>query len=221
MRIAPAPSPEAGYRYGVVLLVAFAVTVFFTLAPDTSLTRVIGLVVVTGMLVVAIVTGRGNAVLRGGTTIAAIVAGVAAMVAIAAEGAPTWVGSAIGAGLVVGTMAELVTGMIRMLRDRGVTVQAVSGALAIYLLLGLFFSLLVSAAAHAGASDYFAEGTDGSQSQHVYYVFTTMTTTGYGDLTPGHSFGRAIAVVAMLVGQIYLVTVIAMLVGNLRRHRDA
>ncbi len=44
-----------------------------------------------------------------------------------------------------------------------------------------------------------------------------MTTTGYGDFTPATAFGRAIAVVAMLVGQIYLVTVIAMLVGNLRR----
>ena len=123
--------------------------------------------------------------------------------------------------LVTGTIIELVGGLVRMLRERGVTVQAVSGALAIYLLLGLFFTLIVSAAAHASSADYFKQGTDGSESEHVYYVFTTMTTTGYGDLTPAHSFGRTLAVVAMLVGQIYLVTVIAMLVGNLRRRTSS
>lgn len=219
MRIGP--GPEAAYRYGVVLLSAFAAVVFFTLAPDTSLTRAIGLVLVTGMLVVAVVTGRGNAVLRGGTTLVAITAGLAATIAIVADGAPTWVGSAIGAALVVGTIAELVSGLARMLGERGVTIQAVAGALAIYLLLGLFFTLLVSAAAHAGSNAYFAQETDGTASQHVYYVFTTMTTTGYGDLTPATSFGRTVAVVTMLVGQIYLVTVIAMLVGNLRRRRGA
>jgi hypothetical protein len=48
-----------------------------------------------------------------------------------------------------------------------------------------------------------------------------MTTTGYGDLTPGQRGGRAVAVLEMLTGQIYLVTVISLLVGNLRRRRDA
>ncbi|MBB4665021.1 potassium channel family protein [Conexibacter arvalis] len=218
MRIGP--GPEAAYRYGVVLLIAFAAVVFFTLAPDTAVTRAIGLVLVTLTLAFAVVTGRGDAVRRGGTTLVAIVAGIAATIAIVVDGAPTWVGSAIGAALVIGTIGELASGMVRMLRDRGVTIQAVSGALAIYLLLGLFFSLVVAAAAHAGSGAYFAQGTDGTASDHVYYVFTTMTTTGYGDLTPADSFGRALAVVAMLVGQIYLVTVIAMLVGNLRR-RDS
>jgi hypothetical protein len=193
--------------------------VLLTLLPDDRGTRLAGLILITLMLVVAVVTGRGGAVLRGGTIVVAIVGGTVAMAMIAIEEAPSWVGSAIGAALICGTIAELTTGLVRLLQERGVTVQAVFGALAVYLLLGLFFTLVVSAAAHASSGDYFAQGTDGSESQHVYYVFTTMTTTGYGDLTPAHAFGRTVSVVAMLVGQIYLVTVIAMLVGNLRRHR--
>jgi hypothetical protein len=215
MRIGP--GQEAGYRYGVVLLIAFLAICTLTLLPDSDATRAVGLSFITAMLVVAVVTGRGGKVMRGWATAAVILLGAAAAVAVVAEDLPTWVGSAIGAALVTGTIAELVGGLVRLLRDRGVTVQAVSGALAIYLLLGLFFSLVVSAAAHAGSGDYFAQGTDGTESEHVYYVFTTMTTTGYGDLTPAHAFGRTVSVVAMLVGQIYLVTVIAMLVGNLRR----
>ena len=53
----------------------------------------------------------------------------------------------------------------------------------------------------------------------MYFSFTTLTTTGYGDYTAALRGGRALAVLEMLVGQLYLVTVIAMLVGNLRRHR--
>ena len=47
-----------------------------------------------------------------------------------------------------------------------------------------------------------------------------MTTTGFGDLSPATRGGRAVAVLEMLTGQIYLVTVISLLVGNLRRQRD-
>lgn len=211
---------EANFRYGVVLLFAFVSVVFFIVTPDRPATRVIGLLLMTTMLVVAVVTGRGGAVVRGWTTAGVAVFGLAAAIAVALEGAPAWLGAVVGCVVVVGTIAELVAGLARMLQRKGVTVQAVFGALAVYLLVGLFFALLVTSAAHIGSSDFFAQGTDGTQSQHVYYAFTTMTTTGYGDLTPATPLGRAIAVVAMLVGQIYLVTVIALLVGNLRRRGE-
>jgi hypothetical protein len=54
----------------------------------------------------------------------------------------------------------------------------------------------------------------------VYFSFTSMTTTGYGDLTPATPAGRAISVLEMLIGQIYLVTIISLLVGNLRRRDE-
>jgi len=44
-----------------------------------------------------------------------------------------------------------------------------------------------------------------------------LTTTGFGDLTARTAPGRALAVLEMLIGQLYLVTVIATLVGNLSR----
>ena len=111
-------------------------------------------------------------------------------------------------------------GLMRMLRTQGVTVQAVAGALAVYLLLGIMFAFAVGFAARVGSGDYFAQGIDGTESQHVYFSFTSMTTTGYGDLTPATRAGRAIAVLEMLIGQIYLVTIISLLVGNLRRRDE-
>ena len=55
----------------------------------------------------------------------------------------------------------------------------------------------------------------------VYFSFTTLTTTGYGDLTPVTQLGHALAVVEMLTGQLYLVTVIGVLVGDLVGRRRA
>ncbi len=61
------------------------------------------------------------------------------------------------------------------------------------------------------------QGPHEALSEQVYFSFTTMTTTGYGDLTPATNVGHALAVLEMLLGQIYLVTVIGLLVGNLTR----
>jgi hypothetical protein len=214
------PQAEAAYRYGAVLALALISVVFFIVAPERPLSRAIGLVLVASMLLVVVITGRGRAVLRGwAATIAALVA-IGVGIAVAADGLPLWIGSGVGVVLIGGTLWELVTGLARMLRTQGVTIRAVSGALAVYLLFGLLIAQLVTVGAHIGDGDFFAQGTDGTQSQHVYWAFTTMTTTGYGDLTPATAYGRALSVIAMLVGQIYLVTVIAMLVGNLRRRTD-
>ena len=59
---------------------------------------------------------------------------------------------------------------------------------------------------------------------YLYFSFVTQTTVGYGDLTAAGGFGRALAVLEALIGQLYLVTVIALLVSNLgsarRRARE-
>ena len=115
------------------------------------------------------------------------------------------------------TIAVILGGLVRLVQDDGVGVQTVFGALAIYLLVGLTFGFLIGAFATGFDGNYFAQGTDGVQSQRVYFSYTVLTTTGFGDLTARTAPGRALAVLEMLIGQLYLVTVIATLVGNLSR----
>ncbi len=57
----------------------------------------------------------------------------------------------------------------------------------------------------------------GDQNDFLYFSLATLTTTGYGDLTAAGELGRTLAVLEALLGQIYLVTVVALLVSNLRR----
>ena len=47
----------------------------------------------------------------------------------------------------------------------------------------------------------------------------TLTTVGYGDLTAAGGFGRSLAVLEAMFGQMYLVTVVALLIANLRPAR--
>jgi hypothetical protein len=110
-------------------------------------------------------------------------------------------------------------GLFRLIRDEGVTVEAVAGALAIYLMVGLLFASAIGFVAHVGAGPYFTETRRASNGDVVYYSFTVLTTTGFGDYTAARPVGHALAVIEMLAGQLYLVTVIGVLVGNYTARR--
>ena len=195
---------------------------FSILAPDTTLGRAIAVLLQGTMLLAVIATARENAWSRdsrgfaAGSTVAAVV-GLAVLVEL--EVVASWVSSAATAAAVLAVLVILTRGIVRLVRERGVTVQAVSGALTTYLLIGLEFALVVRVIVGISSHPYFAQVTNAAvtQSQEIYFSFTTLTTTGYGDLSPVLSAGRALSVLEMLTGQIYLVTVIGLLVGNLRR----
>ena len=51
---------------------------------------------------------------------------------------------------------------------------------------------------------------------YLYFSYTTLTTVGFGDLTAGTDLGRMLAVVEALMGQLYLVTVVAFIVATRR-----
>ena len=93
--------------------------------------------------------------------------------------------------------------------------QSVQGALCVYVLLGLMFAFFYGTVAVLGDGDFFAQGTDGDRSVRVYFSFVTLATVGYGDYTAAHDVGRTLAIVEGLSGQLYLVTVIALLVSRI------
>ncbi|MFQ1002650.1 potassium channel family protein [Modestobacter sp. SSW1-42] len=98
----------------------------------------------------------------------------------------------------------------RLLRHREVGLRTVTGAIAVYLLLPItFFFLFLGVEATQG--DFFGrpEGT----TTFMYFSLATITTTGYGDLTPVTPLGRLLASAEALTGQLFLVTFVALLVG--------
>jgi hypothetical protein len=91
--------------------------------------------------------------------------------------------------------------------------------LALYLLLGMLFALVYGAMDRLGGDPVFAGGQAATASNCLYFSFTTLTTVGYGDLVARTDLGHTLAVSEALIGQIYLVTVVSVLVSNLGRSR--
>jgi voltage-gated potassium channel Kch len=96
----------------------------------------------------------------------------------------------------------------------------VLGALSVYLLIGLFFASVYGVIASIGSGPLFAQALgDGSSIDWTYFSFVTLTTVGFGDITARADIARVLAVSEALLGQIYLVTVVALLIGNIGRER--
>jgi Ion channel len=217
IRRTPGDVSDAGvaqYRYGVVFILVMCVVVFVIVAPDGNGSRAVTFAMIGAALLVAICTSRERSVVLrrravvGGTTIAVVT------VLTAAGVLPRSITLAVGAAMTLAVPATLAGGLLRLVRERGATVQAVAGGLAIYLLLGLAFAAVVGFVEAVEPTHYFAQIASATSSDRVYYSFTVLTTTGFGDLTAAHGAGRALAVTEMLVGQIYLVTVISVLIGR-------
>ena len=121
--------------------------------------------------------------------------------------------------LVFTALPSIAIGLIRQLkRDQTVTIRTVFGALCTYMLLIISFASAFAIVDLVQDQNFFDEGAEYDQfGDFVYFAVTTITTLGIGDLTPATDFGRSLTGMLTLIGQIYLVTVVALIVGNLGR----
>ena len=99
----------------------------------------------------------------------------------------------------------------RILRQRRVTYETVLGALCTYVLLGLLFAFAYLAVDEL-AGPFFTQPGPHGQSEYLYFSFVTLTTLGFGDLSPDVGLPQALTVFEALTGQVFLVTMVARLV---------
>ena len=116
----------------------------------------------------------------------------------------------------------IIIGVLRSLRARqAVTLEAVFGVLCVYILLGMFFASVYGTIDRFGGNPFFAGGQPATVARCLYFSFTSLTTAGYGDFTARSNLGHTLSVSEALLGQIYLVTVVSLIVANLGRSRPA
>ena len=206
---------RGSFRYGSVLLLSVAIALYALTATDGRGSRTIEQLAAGATLLVAVVTSRAPRRTRRAAGSALVVALVVTGAGAATGTADAVVSFAVIAATLAATAGVIVAGMVRLVLDRGVVVQAVLGAVTIYVLAGLTFAFVIGTIAEGVHGAFFASGTDGIQTERVYYSFTVLTTTGFGDFTAATPVGHALAVVEMLLGQLYLVTVIGVIVGDI------
>jgi hypothetical protein len=203
-------------QFGVVL-VLLIITVFFSIsAPNEPWAWLATTVALAASLMVALLaSGAQRMVVRGGMALAAVGLGASITIALTQAG--------VDARRYLSVTSLLLTllamgAIIRRVRLHAeISMLTVLGAVCFYVLLGLTFAFAYECVGEFGSRPFFTAHEAGTRSDYTYFSFVTMATLGYGDLTAQGGIGRALAVTEGLLGQIYLVTTVAALVGNLGR----
>ena len=209
---------KASHSYRSALFLVLATFLFIMAAPDERWALSVTVLLLTGTLIVAIwVSGFGWS---GPKTLTAAVVGLTAAAVAGVAGGETATGSVwlVGIVLAAAVIVVIALGVV----DQGeVNSQSVVGAICVYLVLGMLFSFAYGSAAKLGSGYFFAQGTDGTPAIRLYFSYITMATVGYGDYSAAGNLGRTLSILEGLLGQLYLVTIVALLVSRLaHRQRD-
>ena len=207
---------RSSHGYGWVLLLTIVAFVFAASAPDSDWARAVFVLLESATLALAIWTSGVSRDFRI-TTGLAVVGIVVAVVPLVTGGngfaGAVWIVNVL---LVAATVLAIGVGIVD---QREINQQSITGAVSVYVLLGILFTFAYGAAAALGSGPFFAQGTDGTTSLRLYFSYVTLATLGYGDYTPAGNLGHTLAISEALLGQVYLVTVVALLVGNMGGRR--
>jgi len=207
---------RTGDSYALVLVMLLT-TVFCTIvAPEETWGRVFRDIVLAAAVLVTYWTATARRsllvprILVPGLVVAFVVVG-------AIEGSST---DAVAAAFAAVFTVVAIALVAHDLFDRGgVDDQTVLGALSLYVLVGVLFAALYAFFAATGDGAFYTRGDDASAGEDLYFSLAALTTTGFGDLAPATSIGRALASLELVVGQLYLVTIVTVIVAAAMRRQ--
>ncbi len=196
--------------YGLLLFLIVVVLLTFPLAGGSLAGTAISVGVTAAMLLFAVHTSGGP---RRAMRVFAVVGPLAVAGALLSRIASSRAAGVFGAlATTLLVLIALVAVSRRLLQHPAVGGTTILAAVSVYLLLGLLFASVYGAFGALGEA--FVQQPDARGVTVIYFSFVTLATVGYGDLTPGGDLLRMIAILEALSGELYLVTVIAVLVGN-------
>jgi hypothetical protein len=207
-----------GDRFGLALASIVLTILVSTAAGDEAWGLVLSVVFmgVTLLLVLRTTEARPRVRLVAFVVVLAAILAATASAILGEEEFSDWATPVVGAFLALGAPVAVFR---RLRTHERITFQTVLGAICLYLLAAMFYAFLYSAMAGLSDEPFFLGSPNGGTVDFVYFSFATMTTTGYGDISAATDLGRMVAITEALVGQLYLVTVVAVLVANLGRPR--
>jgi drug/metabolite transporter (DMT)-like permease len=204
------------YRFGIVLVLLVATYVFLASGFDGSGARFFDVVLQGLTLLAALLASRtGRHLFRVAVVVVALALVSAIGIVIVPNGKPG--DSLFLLSLLLVAAAPVAIGRAlwqRMIVD----IKTVLGAICIYLLLGMFFAFLFAFVGAVSEQPFFAQTAHASVAEYLYFSFITLCTVGYGDFTAAQSLGRSMASGEALIGQLYLVTIVAVVVSRMARN---
>ena len=209
-------------QYWFILLVQaflFFSTPFIRGRPLLYWLSILGLFGIFGAVILRVWKARLPRLLAIASALVALVTGFMAFPSMQFEEPVVAYLSACGAAYALFILIAIVSIGVDVLFRERVTVDCILGGICVYMLLGMFFAFVFGlfAIILPGSFDWGIKGGSpaGAQtlSDILYFSYSTLTTTGYGDITPAHPFVRMVATSESIVGTLYIAIMISRLVG--------
>ncbi|HEU4945449.1 MAG TPA: ion channel [Solirubrobacterales bacterium] len=210
--------------FGLVLALVLTTYVLTSLLSNHGWEAVVLTIATSATSVVALTSSHARPVMvRTAVSLSALTIGLAAIAAATDD--RTWLNfaSAIQVTLLTVAMAAVLR---RVVTAPEVGFRTILGAVSVYTVLGILFTFLYGTIDRIQGGLFFEGVTSPEGSDFLFFSYTTLTTTGYGNLVPGGQPGRLISGLEMMIGQIFLVTLVAGLVSlwrpgeGIRRRRE-
>lgn len=202
---------RASDAFGLVLILVLITYVLASVLSNRGWSAVLLTIVTGATSVVALTSSHARPIMiRRGLFVAVTATGLAFV--SAAFGGRLWLNAAnlLEIGLLAVAMAAVLR---RVVTADDVSSRTILGAISVYTALGILFTWAYALIDRIEGGGFFAGVTDAEGSDYLFFSYTTLTTTGYGNLIPAGQVGRMVSGLEMMLGQIFLVTLVAGLVS--------
>ena len=215
-------SPRFADSFGLVLLLLVASFFVVAAVGDTHAGSMVALVVFGATTWLALRASQvQRRVLRAAEAAIPIAVVVALVMMAVGTDSSARIVSAVCTGVLI--VVAPVAILRRLLAHPTISLNTFYGAVCVYLLIAMFFATAYGLIAALTGAPFFVQLQDPAQPptqiDYLYFSFITMTTVGYGDLTAAGAVGRMTAALEAILGQLYLITVVALVVQNLGQKR--
>jgi hypothetical protein len=210
--------------FGLVLALVLTTYVLTSLLANRGWSAVVLVLATSVTSVVALASSHAQArVVRAALWLSMLTVALAIAAAASDELTLLNIASVIQISLLAVAMLSV---LARVVAAGAVDSRTILGAISVYAVLGILFTFAYGTIDRLQSGRFFegVPGPDGGD--FLFFSYTTLTTTGYGNLVPGGQPGRMVAGLEMMIGQIFLVTLVAGLVSlwqpgeALRRRRE-
>lgn len=197
--------------FGLVLLLVLLTYILASVTPYSGWAAVATVAFAAASASVALTSARARpGVVRWGARLAAVAVLLAVLNAAVGASGLLAVSSLLQMLLFTAAAGAVLRAVVTETR---VGFRTILGAISVYLIFGLLFTFLYVGIDRLQSGPFFAGVSHVERGDYVFFSFTTLTTTGYGNLVPAAQPGKMFSGLEMLLGQIFLVTLIAGLVS--------
>jgi hypothetical protein len=196
--------------FGLVLILVLITYVLASVIANEGWEAVVLTITTSATAVVALASSHAREQFVRRAAGVALFAVLLAMVSAISGGRP-WLN--LASFLVICLLAVSMGAVLqRVVTSREVSSRTILGAISVYTSLGILFTWAYGMIDRIEGGGFFGDvPTNGSD--FLFFSYTTLTTTGYGDLVPVGQIGRMVSGLEMMLGQVFLVTLVAGLVS--------